>query len=49
MKQLPEIKKIIHSGDYTHIIWADDSKTSVKKKRKICPMMLTVLFGTGCS
>lgn len=31
MKQLPEIKKIIHSGDYTHIIWADDSKTSVKK------------------
>lgn len=32
MKQLPEIKKIIHSGDYTHIIWADDSKTSVKKE-----------------
>lgn len=31
MKQLPEIKKIIHSGDYTHIIWADGSKTSVKK------------------
>ena len=31
MNQLPEIKKIIHSGDYTHIIWADDSKTSVKK------------------
>lgn len=31
MKQLPEIKKIIHSGDYTHIIWADNSKTSVKK------------------
>lgn len=31
MKQLPEIKKIIHSGDYTHIMWADGTKTSVKK------------------
>lgn len=31
MRQLPEIKKIIHSGDYTHIIWADNSKTSVKR------------------
>lgn len=31
MKQLPEIKKIIHSGDYTHIMWEDGSKTSVKR------------------
>ena len=31
MKQLPEIKKVIHSGDYTHIIWKDDTKTSVKR------------------
>lgn len=31
MKQLPEIKKVIHSGDYTHIIWEDDTKTSVKR------------------
>lgn len=31
MKKLPEVKKIIHSGDYTHIIWEDDTKTSVKR------------------
>lgn len=31
MKQLPEIKKIIHSGDYTHIMWEDGTKTSVKR------------------
>lgn len=33
MKQIPEVKKIIHSGDYTHIIWEDDTKTSVKRAK----------------
>lgn len=33
MKQIPEVKKIIHSGDYTHVIWEDDTKTSVKRAK----------------
>lgn len=31
MYSIPEIKKIHHSGDYTIIIWADDTKTQVKR------------------
>ena len=32
MRQIPEIKNLIHSGDYTHIIWEDGTKTSVKRE-----------------
>lgn len=31
MLQVPEIKKIIRSNDYTHIMWEDGTKTSVKR------------------
>lgn len=32
MRQIPEIKNLIHSGEYTHIIWEDGTKTSVKRE-----------------